>query len=167
MRVGHAVGVPREETARRLDTSRDEHVSLACFDRMSCHADRLERGRAVAVDGDTRHVVEAGQHSYDAADVVPGLAGGLTVAHHEIFDLTWIELGDLREKRFHDLCSQIIGSHVLQRTFEGAADGTASGGDDDGFRHGEIISSRNSERPIGSDRVSEASIEGRTRKGPG
>jgi hypothetical protein len=52
-----------------LDAGGDEAVALAGLDGVGRHADRLQAGRAVAVDGDAGHVVEAGEDGDDAADV--------------------------------------------------------------------------------------------------
>ena len=63
----------------------DEHVALARLDRVRGHADRLQRRRAVAVDGHARRV-DAGEDAGDAADVGAGLAGGLPAAPDHVLD---------------------------------------------------------------------------------
>ena len=46
-----------------------------------------------------------------------------------------VELGDLVQRGLDDRGGQVVGAQVLQRALEGAADGGAGGGDDDGFGH--------------------------------
>ena len=62
LRVGRAgVGRAVLEAAHGLDAAGDEHVALAGLDRVRGHADRLQRRRAVAVDGDARARRHAGE----------------------------------------------------------------------------------------------------------
>ena len=44
--------------------------------------------------------------------------------------------GHLVQRGLDDLARQVVGTHVLQRALERAADRRAGGGDDDGFGHG-------------------------------
>src|ERR1039458_10378108 len=95
VRAGETVGAAGEETARRLDAGGDEAVALAGADGVGGHPDGLQRRRAVAVDGDAGHVLEAGEDGHDASDVEPRLAGRLSATEDEVLDLRRRQVRDL------------------------------------------------------------------------
>jgi len=86
-------------------------------------------------------VVEAGQHRDDAGQVGTLLARRLSTAEVEVLDQPGIQTGNLGKGRGHHGNRQVIRADVLQRAFEGSADGAAGGGDDDGFGHGSSLHS--------------------------
>ena len=136
LRVGGAVvGHTVDEAADRLDAGSEEDVALAGLDGVAGHADRLERRRAVAVDGDAGDVRHVGQHRDDAGEVHAGLTGGLAAAQDEVLDEVAVERRHLLEDGVDDLRGEVVGTHVDQRTLHGPPDGRAGGGDDDCFRH--------------------------------
>jgi hypothetical protein len=112
VRARDPVRSPVCETTHRLHTSRHEHVALAGPNRVRRHADRLERGGAIAVHRHPRDAVEPGQEGHDAGEIEPRLACRLPVAEDQVLDLRRVELGHLREQRPHDLCGQVVGPHV-------------------------------------------------------
>ena len=129
--VGGAVQV----AAHGLDAGGDEDVALAGLDGVGGHADRLQRRRAVAVDGDAGDVGQPGQEGGHAGDVVAGLAAGLTAAEDDVLDLLRVELRGLLEEGLDDEPGQVVGAALGQAALVGTADRRAGGGDDDGFGH--------------------------------
>ncbi len=103
------------------------------------HADGLQGGGAVAVDGDAGDVGEPGQDGGHPADVVAGLATGLPGAHEDVFDLLGIELRHLGQDFFDDEPGQIVGPTVDQGALVRSADGGPSSGDDDSFGHSILL----------------------------
>ena len=115
---------------------RDEHVALAGLDGVHGHAGGLQRRGAVAGDRRPGQVVHAEQDGDDAAHVVALLAAGQAAAEHQVVDVGRVERGHLVQRGADDGGGEVVGPEVLQRPLEGAADGGAGGGDDDGFGHG-------------------------------
>ena len=136
--VGPGVRRAVLEPAHRLHAGGHEDVALAGPDGVGGHADGLEGGGAVAVDGHAGHV-QSGQEGGHPADVVAGLARRLAAAHDEVLDLGGVELGDLGQDLGDDVGRQVVGSARHQRALVGTTDGGASGGDDDGFGHGRLL----------------------------
>ena len=130
--VGRAVQV----AAHGLDAGGDEHVALAGLDGVGGHADRLQRRRAVAVDGDAGDVGQAGEERRHAGDVVAGLAAGLAAAQDDVLDRLRVERGHLVEHGLDDEGRQVVGPALGEAALVGPPDGRAGGGDDDGFGHG-------------------------------
>ena len=117
--VGRAV----HEAAHGLDAGGDEHVALAGLDRVGGHADRLQRRRAVAVDGDAGDVGMPASMRGDAGDVVARLAGRLAAAHDHVLD----ERGGRAAGTLSSTPSTISadrssGRHVDERALVGPAD---------------------------------------------
>ena len=81
-------------------------------------------------------VVHAEQDRDDAAHVVALLAAGQAAAEHQVVDVGGVERGHLVQRRPDDGGGEVVGTQVLQRPLERAADGRAGGRDDDGFGHG-------------------------------
>jgi hypothetical protein len=103
------------------------------------HADRLERGGAVAVDGHAGDVVEAGEEGGHPGQVEAGLARGLAAAEDEVVDRRRVEGGHLVEGGRDDVGGEVVGAALDQRALHGPPDGRAGRGDDDGFGHGGIL----------------------------
>ncbi len=85
-----AIGRAVAEPADRLDAAGDEDVALAAADRVRGHADRLQRRRAVAIDGGAGHV-EPGENAGRPADVGARLTGRLGAAPDDVFDELAVE----------------------------------------------------------------------------
>src|SRR5207247_8317141 len=85
-----------------LDTNRKKHIALARLDGVRSHTSRHQRGRAVPVDGHPGHV-QARQDRHHAADVVPLLAAGKAAPTDQVFNLSWVERGNLVEYFGHDV----------------------------------------------------------------
>src|SRR5581483_6424713 len=128
-----------DEPAHGLDTTGDEHVALTGLDGVRGHADRLQRRRAVAVDGRAGHLVQTGEQRRDAGDVRACLAGRLSAPPQDVLDEAAVELGDLVEQRRDDERRHVVGPDVDERALVGPADRGAGGGDDDGFGHGLLL----------------------------
>ncbi len=135
LRVRGAVGGTDAEARHRLDTGGDEHVTLAGLDGVEGHPGGLQRRRAVPVDGGAGQEVVAELDGHGAGDVVARLTGGLGAAHHQVVDVVGIQRGHLVQNGLHHLRGEVVGAHGGQRPLDGAADGRAGGGNDDGFRH--------------------------------
>ena len=112
MGVGRTIGHAEHELADGLDAGGDEDVTLAGLDGMSGHADRLQRGGAVAVDRDTRDMAHAGEFGHDAGDVVALHAGGLGGAEDDVLDEAAIEGRDLVERGADDGGGEIVGTDL-------------------------------------------------------
>jgi hypothetical protein len=132
------------ETAHGFDATGNEHVTFAGLDRVRRHADRLQGGRAVSVDGGAWRLVEAGQYSDDPPQVVSALARGLGRAPDHVLHLGGVELGDLLEQRPEDRGAEVVGAAVDQGSLACAPDGSAGRGNDDGI-HVILL------QPIGAD----------------
>jgi len=94
---------------------------------MRCHPNCLQRRRTVAVDGHTRHIVEAGLNSHMASHIETLLARWRTSAQHQVFDLVPRELGHAVEGSVDDLGSDVISPLIFHRAFESSADRATSG----------------------------------------
>ena len=138
-RVRGAHSVARD----RLDAGGDEDVALAGSDRVRGHPDRLQRARAVAVDGDAGNLVEPREHGRDARDVVAGLTGGLAGPHEHVFDVVRVELGDLGEHVSDHERGEVVGPAVDQRSLDGPADRGAPRRDDHCLSHPCLLTLRN------------------------
>ena len=102
---------PCTEAADGLDAGGDEHVALAGLDRVGGHADRLQRRRAVAVDGDAGDVAQPGEDGDDAGDVEARLAGGLAAAQDQVLDERADRAaGTLSSSAVDDQRRQVVGA---------------------------------------------------------
>ena len=129
--VAHAV----DEARDALDADGEEDVALAGLDGVRGHARGLQRARAVAGDGGAGHV-DVGEDAHHPAEVEALLAAGQAAAADEVLDLVGVELGHLLEHLGDDVGAEVVRADVDQRSLHGAPDRRATGGDDDGFRHG-------------------------------
>jgi hypothetical protein len=134
--VGSTVGRAEAEARHRLDAGGDEHVALAGLDGVECHPRGLQRRRAVAVDRGAGQEVVAEFDGHRASDVVARLTSGLCATHHQVVDVLGGQRRHLVQYGAHDLGGQVVRPHGGQRPLYRPSDWRPSGGDDDGFRHG-------------------------------
>jgi hypothetical protein len=59
----------------------------------------------------------------------------LSAPHDEVLDALRVKVGEFVEDGSNDERGEVVGTHVDESPFEGAPDGSTSGGDDDGFGH--------------------------------
>ena len=104
--VGHAIF----ESTDSLDPGGYEDIPFTGLDGVESHADGLQRGRAVAVDCDSRDIWHTCQDSHNTCQVETGLTSRFTAAKHKILYSAWIELGYLREYSTHNRGGEVIGS---------------------------------------------------------
>ena len=114
----HGPGAARRadaDPAHRFGAAADRHVLLAGHDLRRGEIDRVEAGRAEAVDLHTRHAVAVtGHERRSAREVGGGLAHRIDHAHHHVVDQHRIELiaaRDLAER----LRRQIERGDLVQR----------------------------------------------------
>jgi hypothetical protein len=77
------------------------------------HPDRLQRRRAVPVDGHAGKI-QAGEDAADPGDVVARLAARLATADDRVLDQGRIQLGHPIDHRVHDRCGEVVGPDVDQ-----------------------------------------------------
>jgi hypothetical protein len=65
------------------------------------------------------------------------LASGSSAAKDQIVDRVVRQLRNLGERGVDDLGTQVVGSHLGERSLDGPPDGGADGGDDGGFESSE------------------------------
>jgi hypothetical protein len=99
------------------------------------HPGGLQRAGAVAGDGRTRQAVQAEQGGDHPGHVEALLASGQAAAQVEVFDQGAVELRNLVQRGVDDGGGEVVGTQILQRALDGAADRGAGSGDDDSFRH--------------------------------
>src|SRR6266581_1919148 len=72
----------------------------------------------------------------DARDVHALFAFGHGAAENHVVNFFGVKARDARERFLDGESGEIVGARGAERTFVGAADGSADGGDNDGFGHG-------------------------------
>ena len=102
---------------------------------MEGHPGGLGRGGAVTRQRGARDVVQTEEHGDDTRQVEAALTAGASTAEENVVDGVRVERRHLLQDRTDDLGRQVVGSQVDQRPSAGAADGGASGSDDDGLGH--------------------------------
>jgi len=130
----------------------------------SGESDGLQARRAEAVDGHRAGFDgESGAERGDAGDVHALFGFGHGAAEDYVVNFFGVEAGNAGEGFLNGQRGEIVGAGGAERAFIGAADGSADGGDDDGFWHGGTskskIETRNSKHetrilPTGSGRIS-------------
>ena len=105
-------------------------------DALGRHGNRLQAGRAEAVDGHRRDFDrQSGAQGGDAGDVHALLGLGHGAAEDDVFDFFGVKLGHALERALDGDGGQIVGTGGAQRAFEGASDRGTNGGDDYDFTH--------------------------------
>ena len=77
-----------------------------------------------------------GEQAHHPTHVEARLPAGKAAPEDEVVHIVAVELGDGVEHPRHHGGGEVVRPQVDERALEGAADGRAAGGDDDGFGHG-------------------------------
>ena len=118
-----------------------DDASAAGADALIGERDGFKTGGAEAVDrgaGDLDGQARA--QSGHAGDVPALLALGLRAAEDHVVDGGFIQAWKLVQSLAHGKCSEVVGANGGKGAFGGTANGGADGGDEDGFRHEELLS---------------------------
>jgi hypothetical protein len=102
------------ESRDSLDARGDEHVALSRANGVRGHANGLQGRRAVAIHGDSGHVVEPGENGGYAGDIETGLTGWLTAPDNEIFDAMGVKRGHLVQSGAHDEGREVVRAKIHQ-----------------------------------------------------
>jgi hypothetical protein len=97
----------------------DRRVGASTHDLIRSQCDRLQTGRAIAVDGGSAcRGRQTGQQGGDSRDVVSLRAKGLPAAHDDVFDFARIELRCLAQHILDAVRRQFIGTRQVERSAE-------------------------------------------------
>src|SRR5260370_13621671 len=119
--------------------ARDDDFGGAATNAFGGEGDGLQAGRTEAVDGHGGGVHgKAGAEGGDARDVHALLAFGHGAAEDDVVDLLGVDGGHAGERFLDGESGEIVGARGAQRSFVGAAYGSADGRDDYGFGHGDL-----------------------------
>ena len=120
----------------RFRAAGDNHFRAAAHDALRRHGNRLQSGRAEAIDRHRRNFDrQPGAQRCDAGHVHPLLGLGHGAAEDHVFNLFGIELRHALERALDGDGRQFIGTGGAQRALEGASYRRANGGGDDDFSH--------------------------------
>ena len=124
----------------RFGPARDHHLGAAAHDALRRHGNRLQAGRAEAIDGHRGHFNwQTRAQRRNAGHIHPLLALRHGAAQNNVFNLFGIKLRHAIERAFDRNGSQFIGTSSPQRTLVRAAHRSANGRNYDDFSHGVIL----------------------------
>ena len=119
-----------------LDAAGDDGLRAARHDALGSHGNRLQPGRAEAIDGHRRNFDrQSGAQGSDARHVHALLGFGHGAAENHVFDLFGIELRHAFQRALDGHRGQIIGTRRPQGSFVSLADRRAHGTDNYDFTH--------------------------------
>jgi len=85
-------------------------VRLAGPDGVHRHPGRLDAGRAVPLDGNSRHAIQAGQHPEHPGDPVALLSGRLRATDHDVVDRARVKRGHLGQRGADHRDCHVVGA---------------------------------------------------------
>ena len=136
--------------ADRLDPARDHHRHAVDDHPLRRERDRLQAGRAEAVDGRAaRRHRQPGPDRRLARDVVAGRAFRQRAADEHVLDLAGLDAGALDGVLDH-VAGKRRAVGVVEGAAIGLADRRAGGRDDDGVGHGRLLPGRAAALPDGA-----------------
>jgi len=118
----------------------------AAQDALGRHSNRLQAGRAEAVDGHRRHLDrQTRSQRRDASHVHPLLGLGHGAAQDDVFNFLGIKLRHAIERALDSNGSQLIRTRSPQRTLKRAAYRSANGRNHNDFSHRTILTAEGAE----------------------